>query len=82
CGARSGWRVPTVHELLSIVHRGTSDPSIDTNYFPNTMSSYYWSSDIYAPNPAVAWYVVFGNGYTYAYFQSYDFHVRLVRSGQ
>jgi hypothetical protein len=49
CGAHSGWRVPTVRELLSIVHRGTYNPAIDTNYFPNTVSSWYWSGDVYAP---------------------------------
>ena len=80
CGAHSGWRVPTRRELLSIVHRGTHSPAIDTNYFPNTASDWYWSSDVYASVPAIPWVVDFG--YAGAGFQSGYNHVRLVRSGQ
>jgi hypothetical protein len=83
CGAHSGWRVPTRRELLSIVHRGTSNPAIDTHYFPNTTGDWFWSSDIYAPSPAYAWVVDFYDGYAYANSQSGNVvHVRLVRSGQ
>jgi hypothetical protein len=83
CGAGSNlWRVPTRRELLSIVHHGTNSPAIDPDYFPNTDSDWFWTSDIYAPNPAGAWGVYFGNGGTYAYDRSNDGHVRLVRSGQ
>jgi len=64
------------------VHRGTHSPVIDTNYFPNTASAWYWSSDVYAPNPVDAWHVNFDNGYTYADLQSVSNRVRLVRSGQ
>ena len=85
CGAHSGWRVPTLRELLSLVHRGTSNPAIDTNYFPNTGSSYYWSSDIqvfFPQNVQNAWLVYFVSGGSYTHIQSDDHHVRLVRSGQ
>jgi hypothetical protein len=82
CGSHSGWRVPTRRELLSIVHRGTSYPAIDTYYFPNTASYYYWSSDVSATVPTYAWVVIFGDGLTYAHYQSHYGHVRLVRSGQ
>jgi len=83
CGAHSGWRVPTRRELLSIVHRGRSSPPlIDTNYFPNTGSDTYWSSDIYAPNPTFAWYVNFYYGASGSLLQSNNLHVRLVRGGQ
>lgn len=82
CGASSGWRLPTRRELLSIVHHGVSDPSIDTSYFPYTVSDLYWSSDAYGPGLGVVWFVHFLDGYTEAYDIHYDFHVRLVRSGQ
>ena len=65
-----------------LVHRGTSHPSIDANYFPNTSSNYYWSSDVYAPDPAVAWVVYFYYGDSGAYYLSSGSRVRLVRSGQ
>lgn len=84
CGETTNdWRLPTLPELLSIVdHDRASGPVIDSVYFPNTVSSFYWSGTVYAPNPAVAWYVNFGYGHTDAYSQSGHFHVRLVRSGQ
>ncbi len=81
CGYNN-WRVPTRRELLSIVHHGRSSPAIDPAFFPNTRSSFYWSSDISAPLPAFAWFVFFGNGSAFANVQSSGFHVRLVRSGQ
>lgn len=36
CGYNTGWRLPFRRELLSIVHHGVWNPSIDTSYFPNT----------------------------------------------
>ncbi|OGW06183.1 MAG: hypothetical protein A2W77_01010 [Nitrospinae bacterium RIFCSPLOWO2_12_39_16] len=38
------WRLPNIKELRSIVDNTKYDPSIDTTYFPNTNSSFYWSS--------------------------------------
>ena len=76
------WRLPTRRELLSIVDHGRFSPAIDVNYFPNTVNSNYWSATGYAPDPAYAWSVHFSYGGTGAYFQSYSYHVRLVRSGQ
>ncbi len=40
CGYNN-WRVPTVAELSSIVNKGTFNPAIDTNYFPNTVATYF-----------------------------------------
>jgi hypothetical protein len=82
CGSQAPWRVPTRRELFSIVHYGTSVPAIDTNYFPNTRSYWYWTSDIYAPLPGNAHVVFFDYGSTSAYELTDDKYVRLVRSGQ
>lgn len=83
CGFNTGWRLPTRRELLSIVHSGLSaGPMVDVNYFPATVSNYYWTSDTYAPNPSNAWIVVFSYGFTVANNKTITGYVRLVRSGQ
>ena len=81
CGFND-WRVPTRRELLSIVHHGTSSPAIDTTFFPNTQSGFYWSSDIFSPIPASAWGVDFNVGNSDFFGQTGGSLVRLVRSGQ
>ena len=81
CGFATGWRAPTRRELLSIVHLGASSPVIDGNYFPATVSNYYWSSDVYAPGTTSAWGVHFLDGGPLAYNKPLFYYVRLVRSG-
>ena len=61
CGLGAGWRVPTLRELLSIAHFGTSDPSIDTDYFPYTAAASYWTSQLYQSGRG-AWVVSFSTG--------------------
>jgi hypothetical protein len=56
------WRLPNRRELLSIVDHNQSTPAIDYNYFPNTPSGFFWSSDVYAHLTEVAWDVNFNNG--------------------
>lgn len=79
CGFNTGWRLPTRRELLSIAHSGTSNPSIDTAYFPGTAPNFYWSNDILAPYPASAWSVAFGGGSSDANHKTAVSQVRLVR---
>ncbi|MCI5131309.1 MAG: DUF1566 domain-containing protein, partial [Candidatus Electrothrix sp. EH2] len=82
CGA-SDWRMPTRKELESLVVYNRNNPSIDTNYFPNTITSYFWSGSPHAYYTYRAWSVFFGNGSS-SYFQSrsFSYAVRLVRNGQ
>jgi hypothetical protein len=77
-----GWRLPTVNELFSLIDRSKYDPAIDKDMFPNTQSSYYWTSETCAYYSVYAWMVNFNDGYVYGGKKSYGYHVRPVRSGQ
>ena len=76
------WRLPDIKELSSLVEERCYDPAINLAVFPNTPSSYFWSASPYGYSSYYAWYVYFGNGYANTSYRRYDFHVRLVRSGQ
>ena len=75
------WRLPTVEELFCLADRTRSDPAIDTGFFPNTPSGWFWSGTVDASSPSdCAWYVNFGNGSSYWYHQNSEGFVRAVRS--
>ncbi|MBT7024071.1 MAG: DUF1566 domain-containing protein, partial [Gammaproteobacteria bacterium] len=57
-------------------------PAIDTNYFPNTPAAWFWSSSPSAYHSNYAWRLSFDYGYDHDNSRDYDYHVRLVRSGQ
>ena len=81
CGF-TDWRLPTPDELLEIVESSKS-PTIDTFWFPNTQTSYYWSSSPYVGFSGSAWSVLFYNGYVYCCdFRLNGNAVRLVRASQ
>jgi hypothetical protein len=81
CGA-TDWRLPTKHELNSIVKNSTSNPAIDAIYFPNTHSNYYWSSLPDASYSGAALGVNFLYGKVGSDLKSYSGYVRLVRVSQ
>lgn len=64
CGS-TAWRVPTRRELLTLVHAGTSSPSIDVTYFPNTMADGFWTATTELFNTQHAWVVNFVDGATH-----------------
>jgi hypothetical protein len=82
CGARD-WRLPSAVELLSIVSDDRYYPAIDTDWFPNTPSSWFWSSSPFAGGSNGAWGVDFGyGGVNYGDYKGYALYVRLVRGGK
>ncbi len=81
CGFSTEWRLPTYRELVSIVHYGKTWPSIDTNYFPNTATDWYWVSDEVKPVDQFAAIVSFKDGGTNVQFKRSSGNVYLVRSG-
>jgi hypothetical protein len=80
CGA-ANWRMPSKDELLGLVVPGSA-PTINTTYFPNTLSSYFRSGSPYAGDSSYAWGVAFYDGGAYRNGRSGNYLVRLVRGGQ
>ncbi len=75
----SGWRVPNINELRSIVELQCYHPAINLTIFPNTPIYYYWSSSPYAASNYTAWSVSFGSGYADDVSKAVSRFVRLVR---
>ncbi len=72
------WRLPTVHELQSIVDLTRYEPAIQRG-FHFVASESYWSSTLYADDKDRAWNVDFKSGSTQNSRHSYAFYVRCVR---
>ena len=75
------WRLPNVKELSSLVEDCRAVPAINTNRFPNTPSSSFWSGSPDAYVSSYAWGVYFDVGYAYSGNRSNFVRVRLVRGG-
>jgi hypothetical protein len=81
CGFKD-WRLPAVDELISIADLSRYNPSIDTVYFPNTLSDWFWSFSPYASYDQYAWLVWFSKVWVVPYYKDSRYAVRLVRGGQ
>jgi hypothetical protein len=79
---QSGWRLPNVKELASLADKGCQSPAIDSVAFPNTPSSWYWTSSPYVGDSGYAWYVYFGYGVVGSGGRYSYRRVRLVRASQ
>lgn len=78
------WRLPNAHELQSIVDNTRYNPSINTDYFPSTASTFYYSSTTKNNSTAKAWTVMFDYGFVDYYFggtKDTVYYARCVRGG-
>ena len=78
------WRLPNKNELATTLDlSATTTPLTYTASFPNTPATgSFWSSTTFAPTPANAWALYFGNGRVIAAGKGSAYYVRLVRAGQ
>jgi hypothetical protein len=60
----SGWRLPNINELTSIVNDGRGDPAIYNTfkYTDSNATDYYWTSTTNDANQSEAWRVRFVTG--------------------
>jgi len=59
---RSDWRLPSVTELATLVDLTRHEPAIDTQAFPDTASTGFWTSTTFTSAPHQAWVVNFKGG--------------------
>ncbi len=80
------WRLPTAEELISIIDwdAGAKDnePTIDTKFFPDTKTRYYWTITPCPWSVDSARVVYFYNGNVYGGGKGSSYYVRPVRSSQ
>ncbi|WP_230657352.1 Lcl C-terminal domain-containing protein [Psychrobacter sp. I-STPA10] len=79
CGY-SDWRLPTQQELFSLVDYSGVQPTINTEFFPNTKSIEYWSSESTPFNSrGFAFSVNFENGTNNLTQKQFSLAIRAVR---
>lgn len=77
------WRLPTVEELFLLADRTKHSPAIDTAFFPDCKSEWYWTGTPAACSPGdYAWGVDFDHGSAGWGGQDDDGGVRAVRASQ
>ena len=84
-GGHSDWRLPAKKELMTIVDYGIPypGPTIDTTYFPNTKSVYYWTSTSFVGGlPTFAFSASFGDSIVSYVNKPWSGYVRCVRGEQ
>ncbi|MCE5228217.1 DUF1566 domain-containing protein [bacterium] len=84
-GGHDDWRLPTAHELFSIMKQGTINPAMDS-VFTASAAEYWWSRDTLASDATRVWSANAGGGIgphpkseTISAGGSKRFHVRCVR---
>ncbi|MCB9739753.1 MAG: DUF1566 domain-containing protein [Deltaproteobacteria bacterium] len=77
------WRLPSVHELASIVDYsvGWPGPTVDKNVFGSTKNTRYWTSTVRAGSSPDVWRVDFDTGGINSWSPDGKFQVRCVRGG-
>ncbi len=88
-GGFTNWRLPTCHELYSILDHDKTNPALDTSVFTKTLAEYWWSCQRQSNDVSKVWAVNAGGGVgnhpkteTISMGGNKHFHVRAVRDRQ
>ncbi|MEF3698275.1 Lcl C-terminal domain-containing protein [Desulfolutivibrio sp.] len=63
-GTYTNWRLPTIHELLTIVNNGKASPKFDSIFEGNPQGHYWSGSKVTPDSTGYAWAIDFGDGRT------------------
>jgi len=77
-----GWRIPTRQELESILDLSSYDPAVDKDRFPDTKSTWHWTSTKCAWDSSAVWIVHFNYGHVLSHDRNDYACVRAVRVSQ
>jgi hypothetical protein len=79
----SDWDLPTIEELQLLIDRTRHHPAINTDFFREIESDWYWSKTPAAWSSASAWFVSFNNGFVDCYPRDgYGFALAVRRASQ
>lgn len=60
--AGGGWRLPSRAELLTIVDPSEKESKVDRRAFPETPSTWFWTSTVFLDESSAGWAVNFEDG--------------------
>ncbi|MCX6051802.1 MAG: DUF1566 domain-containing protein [Campylobacterales bacterium] len=78
----SGWRLPNINELKSILDKDRVNPAIANAFTQTDITYYYWSSTEYNGYEDGAWVVDFYDGSARSNYKGTTLFVRCVRTGE